>query len=180
MKSIGLLHFYKGGHHMAIYTDLRTSFSDSQKKLISRQTLMSSTALLIYLALIKFLVHLVTSGNYGFFRDELYYIDAGQHLAFGYVEFPPFIALLAALVHTIPGNSLVAYHILPAIAGALVVLLTGLMARELGGGRFAQCLAALASLAAITFLAIDSLFSMDSFDELWGVLRPYILILWLE
>jgi hypothetical protein len=161
---------------MAIYTDSRTSFSDSQKKLISRQTLMSSTALLIYLALIKFLVHLVTSGNYGFFRDELYYIDAGQHLAFGYVEFPPFIALLAALVHIVPGNSLVVYHLLPAIAGALLVLLTGLIARELGGRRFAQCLAALASLAAITFLGIDSLFSMDSFDELWWVLMAYILI----
>ncbi len=162
---------------MAVYIDSRTSFSDSQNKLISRQTLMSGTALLIYLALIKFLVHLVTGGNYGFFRDELYYIDAGQHLAFGYVEFPPFIALLAALVHSIsPGNSLVVYHILPAIAGALLVLLTGLIARELGGGRFAQCLAALASLAAITFLAIDSLFSMDSFDELWWVLMAYILI----
>jgi len=161
---------------MAIYMDSRKTFSESRKKLISRQTLSSATALLIYLALIKFLVHLVTSGNYGFFRDELYYIDAGQHLAFGYVEFPPFIALLAALVHTIPGNSLVAYHILPAIAGALLVLLTGLMARELGGGRFAQCLAALASLAAITFLGIDSLFSMDPFDELWWVLMAYILI----
>jgi hypothetical protein len=152
---------------LAVYIDSRKSFQGSHKKLISRQTLLSATALLIYLALIKFLVHLVTGGNYGFFRDELYYIDAGQHLTFGYVEFPPFIALLAALVHTIPGNSLVAYHILPAIAGSLLVLLTGLMARELGGGRFAQCLAALASLAAITFLAIDSLFSMDSFDELW-------------
>ncbi len=161
---------------MAVYMDLRKSSSDSRKKLISRQTLSSATALLIYLALIKFLIHLVTGGNYGFFRDELYYIDAGQHLAFGYVEFPPFIALLAALVHIIPGNSLVVYHILPAIAGALVVLLTGLMARELGGGRFAQCLAALASLVAITFLGIDSLFSMDSFDELWWVLMAYILI----
>src|SRR5258706_1887136 len=161
---------------MAIYTDSRTSFSDSQKKLIWRQTLMSSTALLIYLALIKFLVHLVTSGNYGFFRDELYYIDAGQHLAFGYVEFPPFIALLAALVHIVPGNSLVVYHLLPAFAGAVLVLLTGLIARELGGRRFAQCLAGLASGAAITFLGIDSLFSMDSFDELWWVLMAYILI----
>lgn len=161
---------------MAVYTDSRTSFAETRKKLVSRQTLSSDTAFLVYLALIKFLVHLVTSGNYGFFRDELYYIDAGKHLAFGYVEFPPLIALLAAFVRTVLGGSLVAYHILPAIAGALVVLLTGLMARELGGGRFAQCLAALASLAAITFLGIDSLFSMDPFDELWWVLMAFILI----
>src|SRR5260370_30975164 len=118
---------------MDVYMDLRKSTSDSHKKLISHQTLLSGTALLIYLALIKFLAHLVTSGNYGFFRDELYYIDAGQHLAFVYVEFPPFIALLAALVHTIPGNSLVAYHILPAIARAFVVLLPGLLTIELIG-----------------------------------------------
>ncbi len=161
---------------MAIDTKVREAFS-SNKKLLSRQSLLSDTALLVYLALIKFLVHLATSTNYGFFRDELYYIDAGKHLAFGYVEFPPLIALLAAFVHNIPGDSLVAYHILPALAGAFLVLLTGLIARELGGGRFAQCLAALASLVAITFLGIDSLFSMDSFDELWWVLLAYILIL---
>lgn len=161
---------------MAVYTDSRTSFSNSHKKLISRQTLMSDTALLIYLALLKFLAHLAISGNYGFFRDELYYIDAGKHLAFGYVEFPPFIALLAASIHTLIGDSLVVYHLFPAFAGAVLVLLTGLIARELGGGRFAQCLAALASLAALTFLAIDSIFSMDSFDELWWVLLVYILI----
>jgi len=161
---------------MAIDTDVRTSFTEAQGKLISRQTLSSDTAFLIYLALIKFLAHLVTSGNYGFFRDELYYIDASKHLAFGYVDFPPLTALLAAFVRTVLGGSLVAYHILPAIAGAFVVLLTGLMARELGGGRFAQCLAALASLAAITFLGVDSLFSMDPLDELWWVLMAYILI----
>ena len=83
---------------MTSYTDVRTSFSNWRTKLISRQTLTSATAFLIYLALLTFLVHLAVSGNYGFFRDVLYYIDAGQHLAFGDAEFPPFIALLAALV----------------------------------------------------------------------------------
>src|SRR6266851_9111414 len=105
---------------MDVYMDSRKSTSDSHKKLISHQTLLSGTTLLIYLALIKFLAHLVTSGNYGFFRDELYYIDAGKHLAFGYVEFPPLIALLAAFVHNVFGDSLIAYHILPAVAGALL------------------------------------------------------------
>jgi 4-amino-4-deoxy-L-arabinose transferase-like glycosyltransferase len=161
---------------MALSTDSRPSSANSRRILISRQTLLSDTALLIYLALIKFLAHLAVSGNYGFFRDELYYIDAGKHLAAGYVEFPPFIAWLAASIPTVPGDSLVIYHLFPALAGAALVLVTGLIARELGGGRFEQCLAALASLAAITFLAIDSIFSMDSFDELWWVLMAYILI----
>ncbi|MDQ2714960.1 MAG: glycosyltransferase family 39 protein [Chloroflexota bacterium] len=161
---------------MTVYTASQTFLLHARKRLITRQMLVSDTALLICLALLKFLAHLVVSGNYGFFRDELYYIDAGKHLAFGYVEFPPFIAWLAAAIQTVPGNSLVVYHLFPAIAGALLVLLTGLIARELGGGRFAQCLAALASMAALTFLAIDSIFSMDSFDELWWVLLTYILI----
>lgn len=161
---------------MAIDIGSRTSFSSTRTKLISRQTLASDTAFLIYLALLKFLVHLATGGNYGFFRDELYYIDAGKHLAFGYVEFPPFIALLAVSVHTVVGDSLVVYHLFPAMAGALLVLLTGLIARELGGRRFEQGLASLASLAAMTFLAIDSIFSMDAFDELWWVLLAYILL----
>ena len=161
---------------MALYVKSPPASSTLNKKFFTRQTLTGETALLVYLASIKFLVHLITSDNYGFFRDELYYIDAGKHLAAGYVEFPPFIAFLAAFVRVLAGNSLIALHILPAIAGALLVLLTGLIARELGGGRFAQCLAALASLTAIIFLGIDSLFSMDSFDELWWVLMAYILI----
>jgi Dolichyl-phosphate-mannose-protein mannosyltransferase len=144
---------------------------------ISRRMLVSDTALLVYLALVKFLIHLLTGANYGFFRDELYYIDAGKHLSFGYVEFPAFIGLMAAFIHSIFGDSLLAYHMLPALAGACVVLLSGLIARELGGGRFAQCLAALASLVTGIFLGIDALFSMDSFDELWWVLAVFLLIL---
>lgn len=141
------------------------------------KVLNGDTTFLVGLALLKFLIHLLTGANYGFFRDELYYIDAGKHLSAGYVEFPPFIALLAAFVHNVFGDILLVYHILPAIAGAFLVLFTGLIARELGCGRFGQCLAALASLVAVTFLGIDAIFSMDPFDELWWVLAAYLLIL---
>ena len=84
----------------------------------------------------------VTASNYGYFRDELYYVAAGRHPAFGYVDFPPFAALVAALTRVLLGDSLLALHFFPALAGAAVVVLIGLMARELGGGRFAQGLAA--------------------------------------
>lgn len=141
-----------------------------------RRVLRGDTALLAGIALLKFLVHVFTGANYGFFRDELYYIDAGKHLSAGYVEFPSFIALLAAFVHNVFGDILLVYHILPALAGALLVFFTGLIARELGGGRFARGLAALASLTAITFLGVDAIFSMDPFDELWWVLAVYVLI----
>ncbi len=147
------------------------------KEIISSRILLGDTAILVYLALVKLVIHLATSNNYGFFRDELYFIAAGQHLDLGYVDFPAFIALAAAFTHFVFGDSLVAFHILPAVAGMFVVLLTGLIARELGGGRFAQCLASLASLVSPIFLGMDSLFTMNAFDELWWVLASYILVL---
>src|SRR5919206_3671183 len=139
-----------------------------------------ATVVLLGLALADFVAHMLVSSNYGYFRDELYYIEAGRHLAFGYVDFPPFIALVARLVDVLAGDALWAIHVVPALATALIILLTGLMARELGGGRFAQALAALASLVAVTFLATGSLFSMDALDELWWTLASYVLILILK
>ena len=129
------------------------------------------------LALVEFVAHMLVSANYGYFRDELYYIESGQHPAFGYVDFPPLIAWLANFLGVIAGDALWAIHVVPALAVALIVLLTGLMARELGGGRFAQALAALGSLVAVTFLATGSIFSMDALDELWWVLASYCAIL---
>ena len=149
---------------------------DSNRKLLSRQTLLSDTAILIYLALFKLILHWLTSGGYGYFRDEFYYIAASQRLQFGYLEFPPMIALITALTRGLLGESLFALHFFPALAGALIVLLTGLMARELGGGRFAQIFAALAVIIAPAFLATNSLLTMDSFDQLWWVMAAYIVI----
>ncbi len=110
----------------------------------------------------------MTASNYGYFRDELYYVAAGRHPAFGYVDFPPFAALVAALTRVLLGDSLLALHFFPALAGAAVVVLTGLMARKLGGGRFARGLAALAVLVAPNFLVFGTWFSMDAFDQLWS------------
>lgn len=143
----------------------------------SGSTLTGATAILVYLALAKLLVHLLTAGNYGYFRDELYYVAAGEHLNLGYVDFPPFVALVARLTHTLFGDSLLALHIFPALAGAVVVVLAGLMARELGGGRFAQGLAALATLIAPNMLVFGTWLSMDSFDQLFWVAGAYVLLL---
>jgi hypothetical protein len=139
-----------------------------------------STALLLGLALTDFVAHMLVSANYGYFRDELYYIEAGRHLTFGYVDFPPLIALVARLLGVLAGDALWAIHVVPALATALIVLLTGLMTRELGGRGFAQALAALASLVAVTFLAIGSIFSMDALDELWWIVASYVAILILK
>src|SRR5829696_3394587 len=98
----------------------------------------SENALLAYLALAKLLVHLLTNGNYGYFRDEFYYVAAGERLDLGYVDFPPLVAIVANVFRFLLGDSPMALRSLPALAGALVVVLAGLMARELGGGKFAQ------------------------------------------
>ena len=139
---------------------------------------LGATAILVYLALFKLLLHLLTADNYGYFRDELYYMAAGEHL--DYVDFPPFVAVVAALTRALLGDSLVALHFLPALAGAAVVVLAGLMARELGGGRFAQGLAALATLIPPTFLVFGTWLSMDAFDQLFWVSASYVLLVTLK
>src|SRR5215213_6023122 len=138
----------------------------------TRRSLLGGNTILLLLALVKVLVHLLTAGNYGYFRDELYYIAASEHLSLGYVDFPPFVALATALERATLGDSLLALDLLPALAGAAIVVLAGLMARELGGGTLAQGLAALAVLVAPNFLVFGPFISMDAFDQLFWVSPP--------
>ena len=129
------------------------------------------------MAVIDFSAHMAVAGNYGYFRDELYYIVSGtQHLSLGYVDFPPFIAYVAALLHVISGDSLVSIHVVPALNESLLVILAGLIARELGGGRRAQLLAAFSTLLTFALFAFGSLFTPDSFDSLWWSLLAYLVI----
>ena len=146
------------------------------QKLFSRQFLLSDLAILLHLALLTILIHFLSNGGYGYFRDELYYMACGEHLAWGYVDQPPFMPLMAFLTRHLFGESLFALRFLPAICGGLIVLLTGLMARELGGGRYAQALAAMAVMVAPVYLAIDNFFSMNCFDQVFWALGGYILI----
>src|SRR5713226_5995841 len=107
----------------------------------------SGSAILLSIAAAKFLFHLLTAGRYGIFRDELYYLACSEHLAWGYVDQPPLIAFVAWFARHVFGSSLLGLRLLPAIAGAALVWLTGRLTREMGGGRFAQAIAALAALA---------------------------------
>jgi hypothetical protein len=108
----------------------------------------------------------LTAGGYGYFRDELYYLACGEHLDFGYVDHPPLIGIVAALVRSVLGESLIAIRLLPALAAAATVFLAGALARELGGGGFAQTLAALATLLCPVYLSLFSILSMNAFDVL--------------
>jgi hypothetical protein len=122
--------------------------------------------LLALLAGIKVAVHLLTATGYGYFVDELYYLAMQSHLDFGYVDVPPAVPALMAVSNALLGTSLFALHVFPAIAGALTLIVVGLTARELGGGRFAQAAAGLAILVSPAWLVLDSWFAYDAFDQL--------------
>ncbi|MFI5397902.1 MAG: ArnT family glycosyltransferase [Candidatus Binatia bacterium] len=137
---------------------------------------MRETAVVMGLAAVPFVLHLLTNTQYGYFRDEFYYIACSAHLDFGYVDHPPLSILLLAGVRWLIGDSLSAIRFLPAVAGALLVLLIAAITRALGGGRFAQGLAALAVIVAPFYLAVGNFFSMNAFEPLFWMMAAYVLI----
>ena len=114
----------------------------------------------------KLALHLATLPGYGYFRDELYYLACARHLAWGYVDHPPLSIALLWVQTALIGDSVAAVHVLPALAGAACVFLAGLLARELGGGRGAQRLAALAVFAGPFLLAVSHFYSMNVLEWL--------------
>src|SRR5487761_781732 len=133
-------------------------------------------AVVVCFAAAACLVHFLWNGRYGYFRDELYYAACGQHLAWGYVDQAPLVAVVARLSRALLGNSLFALRFFPALAAAGKVILAGWMARELGGRRFAQSLAAVAVLVAPIYLTFDSFLSMNSFEPLFWMACAAILM----
>ena len=126
-----------------------------------------AVGVMIALCTAKLLLHLFTSvRHYGYFRDELYYLDLARHLDWGYVDAAPLIAVYAK-VALLMGGSLAALRILPALAGAALIALTMVIARELGGGRYAQLLAGFAILLCPAILSVDSLLTMNAFEPLF-------------
>ena len=120
----------------------------------------------VWLAAFAVAMHLATATRYGIFRDELYYIACARHLDWGYVDHPPLIALVTWIVlHTL-GTSLLALRLLPALAAGGLVWLTASLARELGGGRLAQTLAALAVIPVPIYLILDHWLTMNAFEPL--------------
>ncbi len=144
----------------------------------SKPRVSRDTALLIAIALGKLALNMAFHGRYGYFRDELYYIACSDHLAWGYVDQPPFSILILALTRFVLGDSLYAIRFPAALAGAAVVVLAGLIARRLGGGRFAQVSAALAAAASPAILGNGArTFSMNAFDLLFWAWGAYLVLI---
>ena len=121
-------------------------------------------------------VHVATNGRYGFHRDELQFLDDARHFAFGYVAYPPVTPWIERVAFTLAGPSLIGLRMFSVLAQAVVLVLTGLMARELGGGRFAQIVAAVAVAISPLELFDGTEFQYTSFDCFWWVLTAYLMI----
>jgi hypothetical protein len=118
-----------------------------------------------------FVVLMALSALYGFHRDELYFLDSGRHLQGGYVDQPALVPLLARISSALFGVSLPGLRLWPALAGFATVVVAGQSARELGGQRRAQLLAAIAAATMPAVLAIDHLLGPTAIDVLvWATL----------
>ncbi|OHD11329.1 MAG: hypothetical protein A2086_05765 [Spirochaetes bacterium GWD1_27_9] len=135
---------------------------------------------IIIIAFIKLVLHFITNTNllgYGYFIDEFYYYACAMRLDFGYVDHPPLAPFILHLNHFILGDSLFALRFLPALAGAALVFLTGIITKELGGKTFAQIIATLAVTFSPVILVLNSFFSMNAFEVLIWVFTAYLIIL---
>ncbi len=138
--------------------------------------------LLGIIASIKVLVHVIVNATtaYGYFRDEFYYIACSENLAWGYVDQPPLSVALLKLSSFLWGDSLWAIRVFPAMAGAGVIFITGLIVMKLGGKLFEVLLASIGVFIAPIFLAMHGFYSMNVYDHLCWVGAVYILMLIVE
>ncbi len=134
----------------------------------------SDLALLSYLAMTTVIVHVLAGGRYGFHRDELASLEDARHLAWGYVWQPPVTPLVARLSLQLFGTSLRGFRFFASLPVAAALLLTGLMARELGGGRGAQLLAVVAAIP--ISLVFGARLQYSSFDYLFWTLTSYCVL----
>jgi hypothetical protein len=121
-------------------------------------------------------VHTLTNGRYGFHRDELATLDDARHLAWGYVAYPPLTPFVARVALALFGPAAAAIRFFTALAQCVAMVVAGLMACELGGGRIAQIVAALAVAVSPVSMIWGHSFQYVSFDFLWSVLAAYFVI----
>ena len=134
------------------------------------------TLLLTGIAFAVFLLHLFTNQRYGFHRDELQFLSDARHLEWGFVAYPPFTPFVERVSLALFGVSLAGLRLFSAIAQSGAIVVSGLMARELGAGRVAQIATALAVALSPLPLFEGTEFQYTTFDYLWWVLIAYFVI----
>ncbi len=114
--------------------------------------------------------------SYGIFRDEFYYLAMSKRLGFGYVDVPTLPPLILAGTRFLFGDSLFALHLVPAFSGVLFLILTYLLVKKLNGNRFALFLSLTIVLLVKNFVAIDSIYTYDTFNKLGWLLFSFLMI----
>lgn len=132
------------------------------------------------LALVKLGIQLLGNRNYGFHRDELLHLSVSEHLAWGYMEFPPFIAWIGRLSDWFFDYALWGVRLFPTLAGVAILLICCGMAKELGGRSKSIFLAGICVLAFIPFFRNHTLFQPLAFDQLFWTLGFYWAIRWIN
>jgi hypothetical protein len=132
--------------------------------------------LIVTFALTLYTTHI----GYSYFRDEFYYIACGHHLAWGFVDHGPIVALQSRLGETLFGRSVFGIRILSAFAGALTVFLTGLIAWAMEGRRSAQTLAMFAILLTPQYIGVDGFLSMNSYEPVFWMLSAFAILMLLR
>ncbi|MGO9936157.1 MAG: glycosyltransferase family 39 protein [Terracidiphilus sp.] len=127
-------------------------------------------------AAVAALAHILTNGQYGFHRDELQFLSDARHLDWGFVAYPPLTPFIEHLGLALFGLSLIGLRLFSVLAQAIVIVVSGLMARDLGGGRLAQFTAALAVALSPLPIFEATEFQYTSFEMLWWVLIAWFTI----
>ena len=141
-----------------------------------REWLLSDLGILVLLALSRVILHALTNHQYGFHRDELGFLGDARHLAWGYVSYPPLTPFIGRIALELVGPSIVGVRFFSGLAQGAALVLTGLIARELGGKRWSVIVAGLAVwIAPLSFIQ-GTLFQYVSFDYLWWVLIAYCMV----
>ena len=132
--------------------------------------------ILVPLAMAKVAVQLLTANLYGAHRDEFYYLESGHHLAWGYVDNPPLVPVIYRLQESVFGHSVLGLAVVPALLGGVYVLLGGVLARELGGQRFAQLLTGVIACLGSIFLTTSHFLSTVSLDLVFWAVGSYLVL----
>jgi len=157
---------------MKITADHAPALDDQRQPFLANGML-----IVLFLALANFLLHLYFNNQYGYFRDEFDYMACGDHLAWGYVDHPPLVPFLIKISRLVLGDSLRSIRIVPALATSAAVILTAMIARELGGRRFAMALSALAFIAVPFYLNDGSVMTTNCLEPLLWMGCVYFTIL---
>lgn len=156
---------------------MNISISTIKSNRATRTYLSSGLAVVTIIAAGKLVLHCFFNNRYDYFRDEFDYLACGDHLAWGYVDQPPLLPFLVRVSREVLGESLRSIRFLPALAISAVIVLTGMIAREFGGRRFALMLSAIAILIAPTYLSDGSLLVTNSLEPLLWMGCVYFAIL---